>query len=43
MSQLSKERERLEQELTERLESLKKDSARQLDEARNKIAAQEEQ
>ena len=43
LSQLSKERERLEQELTERLESLRKDSARQLEEARNKIAAQEEQ
>jgi hypothetical protein len=40
---MSKERERIESELTERIEQLRKDSARQLEEARNKISAQEEQ
>jgi hypothetical protein len=40
---MSRERERLEQELNERLEALRKDSARQIEEARNKISAQEEQ
>jgi len=36
---MSRERERLEQELNERLEALRKDSARQIEEARNKISA----
>jgi phage host-nuclease inhibitor protein Gam len=43
LNQMSRERERLEQELNERLEALRKDSARQIEEARNKISAQEEQ
>ena len=43
MAQLSKEKERLETEMTERIETLRKDSMRQLEEQRTKMAAQEEQ
>ena len=43
LAQLSKEREHLEQDMTERLDTLRKDSARQLEESRNKISSQEEQ
>ena len=40
---MTKEREHLEQEMTERLETLSRESARQIEECRNKISSQEEQ
>lgn len=40
---MSRERERIEVELGEKLEQMRKDTTRQIEEARNKIQAQEEQ
>jgi len=43
LAQMSKEKEHLEQDMTEKLDSLRRESARQLEESRNKLANQEEQ